>query len=229
MAYFRCGGDKNIDHVKILSESEYASIVNKDVTTLYLVTLGTGPIIYKIYLGEDELNNSNGSDYDFYIENFLNQMALGVIQHTSNIYTNGCIDTGIKLFDDLSRSWEIDFKALKRDPSSNNSSAENVICGISYNGNAPNFEIYAIHNGNDFYIYAMNNDNAINCSFGHDVKIIYDAVTHTLTCYQDNVITATINIVFRQLSEFTLIVGSYRNNVHYLQGLIEYFGFKWLN
>lgn len=229
MAYFRCGGDKNINHVKILSESEYTSLVGKNKDTLYLVTLGTGPIIYKIYLGDDELKNNDGSGYDFYIENFLNQMALGVTQNTSNIYTNGCVDTGIKLFDDLTKSWEIDFKAIKKDPSSNNSSAENVICGISDGGNAPNFEVYATHNGNDFYIYSMNQDHAINCSFGHDIKIIYDAVTNTVTCYQDDIITATFNVVFLQASAFNLVVGSYRENNHYLQGLIEYFGFKWLS
>ena len=229
MAYFRCGGGKNIEQIKIVSESEYSSIVNKNANTLYLVTLGSGPIIYKIYLGDVELKNNDGSEYDFYIENFLNQMALGATPNTSNEYTNGCIDTGIKLFDDLSRSWEIDFKALKRELSSNNSSAENVICGISYGGNAPNFELYATHTGNDFYIYAMGQDNATGCSFGHDIRIVYDAATNTLSCYQDGDLQSTINVTFTQTSAITLFVGSYRDNNHYLQGLIEYFGFKWLS
>lgn len=228
MAFFRCGDGKHINNIKILSESEYTSIAIKDVNTLYLVTLGTGPVIYKIYLGNDAIHNDDGSNYDFYIENFLNQMALGVTPNTSNVYTNACVDTGIRLFDDITKSWEIDFKAIKKESSSNSSaSAENVICGISYGGNAPNFELYATHTGNDFYIYAMDQDNATGCSFGHDIKIIYDA--NTLTCYQDSELKSVINVTFTQSSAFTLIVGSYRDNVHYLQGLIEYFGFKWLS
>lgn len=223
MAYYHCGGGVEVEHVVMISESDYNNLQNKDNNTLYLVTYSNGVTIYKKFVGYKQLETDT-ANHDLFLKNVYKYCP--VSGSTLFSIDNNSIPTGI-IFDSdhYTKNWKIELRAdfLKF---GNIGSSENTIIGGATSGY---FSIFASgYQSSDLTLYYDgHNIVTIPDVNNHIIKFEYNNSTRTLSAYKDDVLVNTVSLTINQ-SMNELYLFRYSTS-QYFTGYLDFFSFDWLS
>lgn len=201
--------DGGISGIVRLTAAEYAALVSKNPTTLYLVTDATYTnVVEARYIGTTQISEYKNdlSDYEFWYENTF--IPAGYSKQTSINFTGA----------NANKNWQFEINLAGR-----GSSSECTLIGFATDSKEIYWDSYGANTLKVYGDLFDTNGDITTAFINKDIIIkkengVITVTTDGVQTFTSNTITATSNVK----------LFNYYNDTYPFNGYINYFGFKWL-